>query len=120
MLVGCFRSDRQGSLPPLGFMEPPTEGTEEKRNGRTVFDGVELNMFDRQLTAGCITGFLNSMDNWPRKDLKYGFAVLLETFAFDRGNIFCQQLLCAFNSREGSFIQHIAIFKLLRVSNTSH
>ena len=40
-------------------------------NGLTLFDGVELKLFDRKLTPETIFGFLSRMDDWPRKDVKY-------------------------------------------------
>ena len=40
-------------------------------NGLTLFDGVELKLFDRKLTPDTIFGFLSRMDDWPRTDVKY-------------------------------------------------
>ena len=40
-------------------------------NGLTLFDGVELKLYDRKLTPETISGFLSRMDDWPPKDVKY-------------------------------------------------
>lgn len=39
-------------------------------NGKTLFDGVELKVYDRVLSPETISGFLSRMDDWPPEDCK--------------------------------------------------